>query len=102
MASRKEAFNEWIESVFTYLQERHHLSDMEIGTGALDKKSWWHLWNIFKDVENAKGSKELWMAYEETIPRAGDVILIAHDLKDDDDDLEFAALMREYNSDKYD
>ena len=97
--SRKEKFNNWIESIIDDLKSR---SDYCYTVNSLEKWHWKQLWEIFDkyiDV-NHFGSKEMLEADEAALDEGTTVILEAHDLTDSD--LQQEELMDNYlNSSSY-
>ncbi len=78
--SRKEEFNNWLVSVFKYLQAQYLNCDLWLETESLKKTHWYRLWRIFENYVEAphQGSKELMEALEVATYEAGEVVLDAH------------------------
>jgi len=101
--SRKEEFNEWIESVFDSLRSRYINCNLDVGTESLKDKHWYQLWRIFENYVEAprRGAKERMESLELADYEAGSVILDAH--RQSSSNFDWNIQMDHYmNSGKYD
>jgi hypothetical protein len=80
MPSRKEEFNEWLESTLDNLRSQYINSDLDVGTESLENKHWHRLWRIFESHVECphKGAKEQLESLEAADYEAREVILDAH------------------------
>ncbi|MBD2090085.1 hypothetical protein H6F67_09495 [Microcoleus sp. FACHB-1515] len=99
---KKEAFDNWLKSVFSQIKGRYGHLDLRLEVTALEKKHWYQLWRIFEEnVENPSGgSKELLISLDEAYNLAETVILNAHNTNTSE--LEYELVMDHYlHSGKY-